>query len=326
MEWMIRMKNARLKSFLLFTTALLLALPGARAAEPILSIGSVTNPADQPMDSDGSDGTMMPLVPDTSTRMTVEVKIGGQGPFPFIVDSGAERSVLTEELATLLALARGRDVRVHGFGGSEYTTSALVPKLELSHVAKANMELPLLQRNDVGADGILGSDMLQSQRILIDFQAGTMNVTPSQRGTEDWEGESITVTARRVMGQLVLVDAALDETPISVIVDTGAQVSVGNEALKRRLLRSKNSRPVGEYEIKSATGDVTLVSGTVVRGVRIGGVEIHDLPIGFADAHLFRKLRLTREPALLLGMDALKLFDRVSIDFGRRRVRFARID
>ena len=35
-----------------------------------------------------------------------------------------------------------------------------------------------------------------------------------------------------------------------------------------------------------------------------------------------RALSLNDRPAILLGMDALKLFDRVLIDFGNRRVGF----
>ena len=59
----------------------------------------------------------------------------------------------------------------------------------------------------------------------------------------------------------------------------------------------------------------------IARRIRIGGVDIVDLPIAFADVHPFRQLELTDRPALLLGMDALQLFDRVSVDFANRRVR-----
>ena len=38
----------------------------------------------------------------------------------------------------------------------------------------------------------------------------------------------------------------------------------------------------------------------------------------FADAHTFRQLKLDRTPAVLLGMNALRGFDQVSIDFANR--------
>lgn len=43
--------------------------------------------------------------------------------------------------------------------------------------------------------------------------------------------------------------------------------------------------------------------------------------MAFADVHPFKKLGLMDRPALLLGMDALRLFERVSVDFPNRRVR-----
>ena len=47
-----------------------------------------------------------------------------------------------------------------------------------------------------------------------------------------------------------------------------------------------------------------------------------DVPVAFADAVPFKRFGLDDKPALLLGMDALKLFRRVSIDFANREIRF----
>ena len=51
-------------------------------------------------------------------------------------------------------------------------------------------------------------------------------------------------------------------------------------------------------------------------------MTINDLPVTFAENYAFTALSLNDRPAILLGMDALKLFDRVLIDFGNRRVGF----
>jgi hypothetical protein len=64
-----------------------------------------------------------------------------------------------------------------------------------------------------------------------------------------------------------------------------------------------------------------IAQATAVKTLRIGGIDINNMPIAFAEVHPFRKLELTRRPALLLGMDALQLFERVSVDFANRRVR-----
>ena len=46
-----------------------------------------------------------------------------------------------------------------------------------------------------------------------------------------------------------------------------------------------------------------------------------NLPIAFIDVKPFEKFGLTDRPAVLLGMDALRLFRRVDIDFANREVR-----
>ena len=71
----------------------------------------------------------------------------------------------------------------------------------------------------------------------------------------------------------------------------------------------------------SVTGGHITAEYSIARRIRIGGLDIHDLPIAFADVHPFRQLQLIDRPAILLGMDALQLFDRVSVDFANRRVR-----
>jgi hypothetical protein len=42
----------------------------------------------------------------------------------------------------------------------------------------------------------------------------------------------------------------------------------------------------------------------------------------FADAHPFKRFDLLKRPAMLLGMDTLRAFRRVSVDFAARKVRF----
>jgi len=57
----------------------------------------------------------------------------------------------------------------------------------------------------------------------------------------------------------------------------------------------------------------------VVKELDIGGVTMKNLAIVFADAHTFKQLGFEKKPALLLGMNAMRSFKRVSIDFARRR-------
>jgi hypothetical protein len=79
--------------------------------------------------------------------------------------------------------------------------------------------------------------------------------------------------------------------------------------------------PPKSIELISVTGGRAEASYTSVREIKLGGATINNMPIAFADAPIFRTLDLTRRPAILLGMDALRMFDRVSVDFANRRIR-----
>lgn len=257
-----------------------------------------------------------------SDRMTVAIRIGGNGPYRFIVDTGSERTVLSRELAQRLGLAAGVPVVVHSMTEVRRTNTALVPSLRVGRRRVENIEAPLLSQHNLGADGLLGVDSLASQRVDLDFTSNEMTVTPSRRHPPAWDGTAaIVVRARSRLGRLILVDAAFDGERIWVIVDTGAEVSIANEALRRRLQRRGRLGPTVPLEVVSVTGGTRTVDYGVARRVRIGAAEIENLPVGFADVEPFRQLGLVDRPAILLGMDALQLFDRVSLDFANREVR-----
>ena len=120
----------------------------------------------------------------------------------------------------------------------------------------------------------------------------------------------------------MLVDASVDGQRVWVIVDTGSQITVGQQraAPRARAPRPARADCAGRDDQRHRRPISTAEYG-IARRIRIGGLDINNLPVAFADVHPFRQLDLTDRPALLLGMDALQLFDRVSVDFANRRVR-----
>jgi predicted aspartyl protease len=267
------------------------------------------------------DGVVIELGEDRAARMTVPVSIDGRGPFDFVVDTGAERTVIARELASELSLGAGTSARVHSMTEVSTIETVVIRGLEVGGKTVRGIHAPALSRYHLGAEGMLGVDSLRSQRVSFDFAKGEMTVAPAHRREENWGRDAIVVTGRSRYGHLVLVDASVDGEKVWVIVDTGSQVTVGNSALRSKLERKGRLGLVHQVEMVSVTGGRRVADQTVVRRIRLGGMDIREMPVAFADVHPFRKLGLTDRPALLLGMDALKLFDRVSVDFANRRVR-----
>lgn len=259
---------------------------------------------------------------DAQSRMTVPISIGGKGPYRFLVDTGAERTVISAELARQLGLERGARRRVHSMSGVGEVDTVIIPHLKVSKKTVSGIEAPAFRQANIGASGMLGIDSLQSERVLFDFQKQKMIVSPSRRAERIKDPDTIVVTARSRLGRLVLVDARMDGEKMMVVLDTGSEVTIGNEALRRKLTARNKIGPTTPIELISVTGGKISADYTRAKLIRIGGIMIADLPVAFADVHPFKQLGLHDRPALLLGMDSLRLFERVSVDFARRKVVF----
>jgi len=258
---------------------------------------------------------------DAYQRMTVPVRLGGKGPFRFLVDTGSDRTAISRQLAMALRLDPGPRARLHSATGETQVTMVVVPDLMLGRKAIRRIDAPLLEAADIGADGILGIDTLRSERLSFDFAARTVSLITARETPELDDRAAIVVRARRRDGRLVITDADAEGEHVSVVLDTGSQYSVGNKALRRALERRSGLDVRGPIELVSVTGATLRGELAIIGELRIGGTTVRGLAMVFADAHTFRQLDLDRRPAILLGMNGLESFDKVSIDFASRKLR-----
>lgn len=261
---------------------------------------------------------------DRFDRMTLPVSVSGKGPFQFVVDTGSERTVISRQLASQLGLAGGRRAMVHSVGSSEMVDTVDIPHLDLRARSLRVADAPALEARHIGADGLLGIDSLQRSQVMFDFKSGRMSMLPSRtpvRATKEEDGV-IVVRARSRKGRLIFTGARLDGKRVAVIVDTGSQYTVGNRALMEGLKRHKLELLPAKAQLISVTGAVTPVDIGKVGTLDIDGLKLTDFAVAFADVDIFRTLGLDKEPALLMGMNAMRAFDRMAIDFETRKVSF----
>ncbi len=259
---------------------------------------------------------------DIGDRMTVAVSVGGQGPYRFLVDTGSERTVISRQLAQRLRLESGNDAILHSVVGANDVRTVFIPHLQVSNSIISVVDAPALEASNIGADGMLGIDSLRSQRVLFDFKAKTMSITPSGKPLERLDGETIVVRARSRHGRLIFSQARIDGQRVTVIVDTGSQVTIGNIALQRSLMKRRLWTVPDPVTIETVTGETLSARVAHLKELELGGIRLDGLAVAFADAHIFKQLDLKHQPALLLGMNAMRAFDRISIDFESKKVRF----
>lgn len=306
--------------------AIMLGVAALLAVTPSLRLDAQTVEPPVPEQPAAADEAALLAFGDLEERMTVPVRVNGAGPYRFILDTGAERTVIAAELASKLALAAGPRVTIAAMTGRHPTSTVHIQSLEVDAMPRGvAIEAPSLFAAHLGADGLIGIDTLDGSAVEIDFEKNEMRVERSRRSGRMRFGDmaaqdEIVVRGRPLSGRLIVTDAYYAGQRIAVIVDTGTSVSVGNSHL--RALVDRRAQPAGRIKMLSVTGGVLDAEYRIVPRLEVGGTTFERLTIAFADVAPFARLGLDHRPALFLGMDALRLFRRVRIDVPNREIRF----
>ena len=271
-----------------------------------------------PADHAGADGpvTVLAAQRDRHERLTVPVMINGAGPFRFLVDTGAQATVVTTRVTEALGLLPSGQATLVGMASRTAVETVALDGLEFAGRRFNALTTALLRGSDIGADGIIGLDSLQDLRVVLDFRADTIQVedAPGSRAP----GYDIVVRARRKLGQMIITDARIDGVQIAVVIDTGSWDSIGNGALRSRLrLRSGET-----FTSVDVTGTALTSTVAIAGKLSIGSMTLAGVPIGFTESPAFAAIGLADRPALILGIGNLRPFDRVAIDFGSGKVLF----
>lgn len=260
-----------------------------------------------------------PTRPDRVGRMLAAVEVNGSGPYRFIIDLGANRSVLSSRLATSLGLAAAGTgtVEVHGVTGSAVVPMAVVDELRVGSIVLVDQQLPVLAGAVFAdADGILGIDGLQQSRIEVDFRHDRVKI-----GLSDPRGAPhgyLTVPARTINEGLLLVEGRVGNVRTHVIIDTGAEYTIGNLQLQQALLRGASKGDRRESVVTGATPGSASGDTHATPSITIGEARLRNIPVTFSDLYIFSLWGLADEPALIVGMDVLGTVQKFVVDYGRR--------
>lgn len=255
-----------------------------------------------------------------SSRMAIEVFVNDTGPYKFVVDSGADTSVVGEKIAAKLGLPDASPVMLHSITESKVVDRVEVDSIRLGPTTTTDLLLPVLDERDIGGDGMIGLDALVEQRLLLDFEKRIVTVD------EDYDfpnfgPDIIVVTARLRRGQLILTQVRAQGKRVEAVIDTGTEITIGNLAMREHI-RKRRPRLIQTIDIYGVTGARETIEFAVVPRLELGPVTFTNVPVAFADLPPFAVFGLSEDPALLLGTDLMEKFRRVSLDFDKRKVRF----
>lgn len=255
-------------------------------------------------------------------RVWAPVKVNGQGPFRLVLATGASHSALTPRSAQALGLQVDADhtVTLRGSTGSSTVPMVQVETLEIGDLLIEPGRLAVIPDALGGADGVLGMDELANMRIHIEFRNDRITIKRSrnQRATGRFE----TIPVEFQQGRLLVAEAYIGGVPVKAIIDTGGETTLGNAALRTALAeRRKHAAQDGKLDkVFGATLDMQVGTRLETPTLRLGKMIVKIPEITFADFEIFKHWHMTEEPAMLIGMDVVGLFDTLIIDYKRKEL------
>jgi predicted aspartyl protease len=258
---------------------------------------------------------------DSVQRMTVETHVNGTGPFGFTIDTGSDRSVVSDRLALHLSLPVGNSVTVYGIAGPSSVSTVMLDSIRVGQRERKGISAPVLPERSLGSSGFLGIDALRDQRVIMDFKRNRITIASSAREAMEGEDGVIVVTGRSRFGQLILTDARVGTIKVNAIIDTGAENTIGNLVL-RNMMAKRGGLKGQMTSIIGVTGAELPAEASSIPRIKLGGLELVHMPIAYADVQTFKLFGIDDKPAILVGMDVLRGFERVAVDFKQREVRF----
>jgi hypothetical protein len=254
-----------------------------------------------------------PLTIDERGGVIVEARVNGAGPFKFLVDTGASRSIVAADLATALdapVVARsevvgsaGSDMRFVVRLGSVAVDSARVDALLAVVVPAARFS-----RLGRGVRGLLGQDFLSAFNYTLDYRRGRL--TWDEPLTCDTRG-AVRMTAAE--GRFVMALEDDRGAPLRMVPDSGAEVPV--------LFRPSSALRGSPASVEGRAVPAGAGAGAVVAGMsgpgRVAQVTaIETLRVGSVTLRDLRAYAIQREDAHADGLLPLHAFASVSFAAG----------
>lgn len=258
---------------------------------------------------------------DVYGRPTADVRLNGQGPYKFVVDTGSNTSVLSPRVADTLKLPELPRRMVHGVTGSSEARFARLDRIETGRSVSENLRVAVMDAPALDKlDGILGMDMFDSRRVRFNFTRKTVELEPA--GTRRTKRLPITTDIRLRHGLLIEADGKVASVRARCVLDTGGDTTIINMALLNALSdrARRRRRPEENPVILGVTNQQLNGVWANMPEISMLGVVASRLTVVAADAPVFKLWGLDSTPAMLVGMDVLSRAETLVVDYRRRQV------
>ena len=214
--------------------------------------------------------------------IVVQATVSGS-PVTLLVDTGAERTLLTEATADRLKLPRDEKhvTRTYGIGSPTASADAKLPDGLTLGGTRFPVEVVTVGKfgiNQVGggsADGLLGADILLAFDMDLDLPNSRVTLYRARRACPEagppWNQPYITLSGISTKRDRLLVPFELDGVKAMGVLDTGAQLS----SISRRL-----AQQLGLGDTELAADRKVTAHGAAPDHVSVPVHRFHELRVG----------------------------------------------
>jgi len=250
----------------------------------------------------------VPMKVEADGIIMVPALVNGRGPFPFVIDTGSNRTAISGDLAHALELPIVAKTEVVGVTGREYRA---VARLTASIGASAPVSLMASivppEKLHTTARGIIGQDLLMTLNYTLDYKRQRFTLSLHDAGY----GSSIELPLEVEEGRVILVlPSEGGQHSVRLVPDSGSTGFV---------VFDRGGQP--PFVMESMNGAMrvgTMTSTHIVPMVRLREVRLKTLTLRHQMAAIVQRLNETGPhiDALL----PLSIFETAAFDIERRRM------
>ena len=248
------------------------------------------------------------------------VEVNEQGPFDFILDTGAGTSLLSSDLATRLNAKIIGSKEGQSAGGKVSVSLAKVDSLAVGEAKLDDVDVGIVDLSHIGKavgakiDGDLGYNFLKHFRVTLNYRDCEIHFDDPKR-VEGFDRNAKTEVPIRLASPakpLILVDVhANGRGPFQFAIDTGTSTTAIAPELAKQL--AIDSSPVGAGTTGGAPVDFS--AGTL-QSFQLGGAKIDNMPVVVADFFTMLNAAIGAKLDGIVGYNFLRNY-KVVIDYPR---------
>ena len=209
--------------------------------------------------------------------IVISLKSNQAGPFDFVLDTGADTTVVDPSIASRLSFVPLGGIRQTTLSSAQTVTVGSIPSLSAGSVQVDNVDvliqdLSVLRKIDTHIEGIAGQNFLSHFNYLLDYRKHVIRIELGSEIQDSIDGDHVSIDARENRMMVVSEAQSRGTTGLRLLLDSGANSLV---LLPRAVQALDLPKQDGGFQLTSS-GKAELHTGRV-RVLTVGSQRLHDV-------------------------------------------------